>query len=113
MFKVTIRTLVADEEVSTRDVTMFKGFEELEPTRRLISINDGQWLVGITPPGFIGGEEVVVKLTEDQIRRFKRWLGGAGLIQDLLPELSDSEREKLITGLDDEAFAEACGPEEE
>jgi hypothetical protein len=82
---------------------------ELEPARRLISINDDQWLVGTTPPGFIGGEEVVVKLTGDQFRRYKQWLRGHGLIQDCLPELNDSDREKLITGLDDEGFAAVCG----
>jgi hypothetical protein len=92
---------------------MPKGFDHLEPTRRLISINDGQWLVGTTPPGFIGGEEAVVKLTGDQFRRYKQWLRGHGLIQDCLPDLSAGDREKLITGLDDEAFAEACGSEEE
>lgn len=92
---------------------MFKGFEDLQPTRRLLSINDGQWLVGTTPPKFIGGEEVVVKLTADQFRRYKQWLRGHGLIQECLPELKDSDREKLITGLDDEAFAEACRSEEE
>ena len=92
---------------------MFKGFEYLEPTRRLISINDAQWLVGITPPGFIGGEEVVVKLTGDQFRRYKQWLAGHGLIQQCLPDLGASDREKLITGLDDEAFTAACGPEQD
>ena len=92
---------------------MFKNFENLKPTRRLIEINNGQWLVGVTPPGFIGGEEVVIKLTGDQFRRYKQWLAGHGVIQQCLPELSNSDREKLITGLDDEAFAAACGPEED
>lgn len=80
----------------------------LKPVRRLISINEGQWLVGITPPDFIGGDEVTVKLTEDQFRRFLQWLDGRDLIQQCLPDLNVSEREKILSGLDDEAFAAAC-----
>jgi hypothetical protein len=66
------------------------------------------WEVRIKPPDFIGQREpVIVRLTEDQHTRMMKWLETGALIQDCLPDLSDSDREKLMTGLDDEQFAAA------
>lgn len=50
---------------------------------------------------------VTVILSADQFSRFNEWLEGGGIIQDLLPELSGDDREKLMSGLDAESFTAA------
>lgn len=52
---------------------------------------------------------VLVTLTRVQYARFKDWRGGRGMIQDMLPDLSVSEREMLMSGLDDASFKAAVG----
>jgi len=47
-------------------------------------------------------------VTQEQIAR---WEEGA-FIQDVMPELSDSEREFLISGMTDEEWTECWGEEE-
>ena len=84
------------------------------PTRTVHSAgDDGLIPLHVKPPAFIGGEGVTVHLTSDQYIRYCQWQDGDGLIQDLLPDLSDSQREALMTGMSGEDFAAACGPEDE
>ncbi|MEX0597671.1 MAG: hypothetical protein WD512_14355 [Candidatus Paceibacterota bacterium] len=43
--------------------------------------------------------ENVIKFSEKYFSPFVKWFGGDGTIQNLLPELSDEERELLISGM--------------
>jgi hypothetical protein len=38
-------------------------------------------------------------LTTDQTNRLQQWLQGEGMIQTMLPDLSDDQREILMTGI--------------
>lgn len=67
--------------------------------------------VTVTAPLFMETPTVQVILTPDQYERFQQWQRGEGLIQNLLPDLSPSDREKLMTGLDDDAFFKATREE--
>jgi hypothetical protein len=74
-------------------------------TPRRIEQTDNGFAVFVQPPAFAGSpptDEVRVDLTADQYRRFCLWLEGHGPIQKLLGDVSRSDREKLMTGLDDE-----------
>lgn len=78
-----------------------------------VSKNESGYLIKVTPPAFMGGMTVEVPLTEQQYAGYIAWKDGGKLIQDALPDLSPAQREMLITGLDDEAFKAACGPEDD
>jgi hypothetical protein len=77
---------------------------EFQPTHREVEQSDGSWIVYIKAPKFMGTPEVQVKLTADQFKRYLTWKQGPRMIQEALPEMSASEREKLMSGLDDENF---------
>lgn len=47
-----------------------------------------------------------VSLNMDQATRLNRWIAGEGLIQQMLPELSNDEREILMTGITPEQWDE-------
>jgi hypothetical protein len=46
-------------------------------------------------------------LSADQSRRYQQWREGGGRIQDLLEDLSDEQREMLLSGLTDDNFKRA------
>jgi hypothetical protein len=74
------------------------------PTRRVERHNSG-WRVFVKPPSFVGDlPEQHVDLNADQFVRFLKWHDGGGMVQDLLPDLTTSQREILISGLGDEEF---------
>ena len=54
-----------------------------------------------------------VVLEPEQYLPFVKWLRGEGMIQDLLPGLSVSDREILMSGLDDQSFAAATGGDDD
>ena len=73
-------------------------------TRRVEQV-DGGYVVFVKPPPIIGElPERHVVLTNDQYQRYLQWREKDGMIQELLPDLSDSQREILMTGLDDAIF---------
>jgi hypothetical protein len=78
----------------------------MKPNRREEAHPDGSVTVFVTPPEFMKKPEVSVKLTADQYRRYLEWREGRPMIQEALPELSVSEREKLMSGLGDDDFHE-------
>jgi hypothetical protein len=85
------------------------------PTRREETTKDGDVVykvIYIRPPHFFNLPEVSVRLTIDQYRRYEKWQSGNGLIQTLLPDLSVSEREMLMSGLGDQDFHKIAGSEE-
>jgi hypothetical protein len=72
----------------------------IQPTRKARLLDSGDWLVKVTAPEWSGFHESTIVLDADQFQRFKRWLQDGTLIQDALPDLSPSEREVLMTGID-------------
>ena len=85
---------------------------KLGPQRTSVRAADGIWTVTVTPPPWTTFAASTVRLTPDQHARYLTWLAGDALIQDALPDLSDAEREILITGIDDEQFSAAFGEDE-
>jgi len=74
------------------------------PIRRVIETDGHTVTVGVQPPKYLELPERRQTLTTDQYSRYCKWLARGGLIQELLPELTDSQRETLMTGLGDENF---------
>lgn len=73
---------------------------------------DGRVKVTVTPPlwsGFKRGASLI--LTADQFARYERWRTTGGYIQNLLPELSDGEREILLSGIQPNDWDKAFGDE--
>lgn len=85
------------------------------PTRKLEQRSDGTGFVDITPPAWSGfsNKTVRVELTAPQVVRYLEWLKTGKLIQQALPDLSVIEREKLLSGLDDEEFHKLAGDDDE
>ena len=83
------------------------------PSRRVEKTDDG-YVIHVRPPSTIGDyPEVSVMLTESQYERYQWWRRGK-LIQEALPDLSDDQREMLMTGLRDADFHRiAHDPEED
>ena len=71
----------------------------MQPTRRVERTYEGDMLIFVKPPEFTHLPEVVVKLTQAQYRKYRKWRKGEGVIQEMLPELSADEREMLMTGI--------------
>lgn len=84
----------------------------LGPRRQLRAEPDGGATVFVTPPDFMGGKTVSVRLTAEQRDGFDRWRAGTA-IQDALPDLSAEDREKLMSGLDQDAWDRAMGDDED
>lgn len=79
------------------------------PTREAVKVPEGSlWEIRVTAPAFMNTPTQRILLTSEQYERYLKWQEGPGLIQDCLPDLSDSEREILMTGLNDEDFDEAA-----
>jgi hypothetical protein len=76
------------------------------PKRREVEHPDGTVSVFVWAP--TEPAEVETKLTADQYRRYRRWREGGVMIDRILPDLSASDREKLMSGLDDDAFTRAA-----
>ena len=83
------------------------------PTYKEKRLEDGTWLITVTPPTFMATKSQQVHLTVDQYKRFKQWLDGGVVIQNALSDLSPSQREILLTGLGDEDFHRLVADEEE
>jgi hypothetical protein len=84
-----------------------------KPKREATQLPDGSWLVKVTPPSFMSLPGSKLTLTEDQYERYVAWQENGNLIQNMLPELSDDDREILLTGLGPQEFADACEDDEE
>jgi hypothetical protein len=78
--------------------------EDMEPTRRVERSPSG-YVVYVQPPLWMELPEVSVFLTPEQYERYMKWLiNSQDMIQNLLPDLSDDEREMLISGIGSEDF---------
>lgn len=58
------------------------------------------------------GYSAQVFFTPEQFERFKLWYSGGALIQDALYDLTDNEREIILTGMDEETW-NATFPQED
>lgn len=76
---------------------------------RRVEKSGEDFIVYVMPPAFFEQTEVAVHLTADQYKRYVLWRQGAGLIQDMLDDVDDDDREKLLTGLTNENFKKATG----
>ena len=77
------------------------------PSRRIQQNPDGSYIIFVKPPAMVGDlPEQAIPLTESQYEGYKKWRDEGWMIQDALPDLSPSNREKLMTGLADEEFHE-------
>ena len=83
------------------------------PQRTSVRGADEVWTVTVTPPPWTEFTASTVRLTDEQHARYQTWMAGDVLIQDALPDLSDAEREILITGIDDEQSSAAFGDKDE
>jgi len=76
----------------------------LGPKREIATQADGSVVIYVTPPAFMRLPRVSVALTAEQYSRYVEWRMGHGFIQELLPELTATEREKLMSGIGDDDF---------
>jgi len=74
------------------------------PIRRVVRTTGTHVVIGVQPPKFLELPEQTLSLTTEQYKRYCMWLARGGLIQTTFPELSDSEREIIQTGLGDADF---------
>ena len=65
------------------------------------------WDITVTPPSFSGFSPSTISLTQEQHDRYKLWLSSGVLIQTALPELTDAQREVLISGISEDEFEDA------
>jgi hypothetical protein len=72
-----------------------------EVGRAAVRMKNGKWLVTVTPPQASGFEASKILLEGDQYWRYLQWLekNNGILLQEALPELSNAEREILLTGI--------------
>jgi len=83
------------------------------PKRELTALGDGMYLLKVTPPSWSHFSPSTIRLTEDQVKRYERWLTDDTLIQDAFPELSLDQREILLSGIGPGEFSEAFKDNEE
>ena len=93
-----------------RPIDRIPGFG---PTRGVRRESDDSFTVTVKPPAFMNLPQVEVHLTRLQYLNYLKWLNGDAMIQELLPELSASDREKLMSGLGDEDFHRMAGGEDD
>jgi hypothetical protein len=70
-----------------------------EPERSARELPGGNWLVKVTPAAIARAPAQELELTAEQFHRYCLWCEGRGLIQELLPDLTNAQREILQTGL--------------
>jgi hypothetical protein len=51
----------------------------------------------------------IVYLDQAEFDAFRRWQDGEGNIQELLPSLSDNDREMLLSGMTPQEWTRHCG----
>lgn len=75
------------------------------PTREALFNNDTQmWDITVTPPPWSGFSPSTVSITREQFLAYRLWLDTGVLIQNALPDLTDDEREILISGIKSAEF---------
>ena len=72
--------------------------DEMRSSRTAVE-DRGGWLVAGYAPDFMHLQPQSIWLTNDQYARYCEWQSGPLLIQEALPDLSDDEREILMSGI--------------
>lgn len=86
---------------------MIALIEGTQPKREEFPNPDGSVVVQVTQAMLFapeGAKPARVYLTKSEYKAYREWLEKGGLLQYLLPTLSDSQREMLLTGICDEEF---------
>jgi hypothetical protein len=69
------------------------------PRREVLKTSKGTYLITVIPPDWTRiTESKSIELTPEQYDRYLAWDEGGLLIQDALPDLTNDQREILITG---------------
>jgi hypothetical protein len=69
------------------------------PTREVLKTSHGTFIITVIPPDWTGIKEgKSIELFPDQYERYLEWKDGRILIQNALPDLTDEQREILISG---------------
>jgi len=84
----------------------------MQPRRRVIETTGTHVIIGVEPPLFLGLPEQRLALTTEQYARYCIWLARGGMVQDLFPELSVSQREIILSGLGNDDFHRLAGGDE-
>jgi hypothetical protein len=87
----------------------------LGPKRVLSRNEDGTFTLKVSPPAWAGFDpdySSSIVLTEDQVKRFCEWQDTGILIQNAFPELTASQREIILSGIEDKDF-QKLAPEDE
>ena len=83
------------------------------PKHEAHELPDGAVMVSVTPPRFMKLPTQSILLSADQYKRYLRWRRNEGLIQELLHDLDDDQREILMTGIGPADFAKMFPAEDE
>ncbi len=83
------------------------------PKRTLVENADGSSTLTVTPPEFLGYRGATIKLNADQTRRYKKnYIEGKELAQKVFPDLSPSQREIIMSGINQDEWDEVTKEEE-
>jgi hypothetical protein len=72
------------------------------PKRELTDNGDGTFTLTVTVPNWAlnkPGTSTTIILTSEQADKFNEWKSGTRLIQDVFPELTQDQREIIVTGV--------------
>lgn len=77
------------------------------PTYTQTNLSDGWVRIKVTPPAWAKvGDGTSIDLTAGQFERFQEWKRTGRKIQDILPDLTDDQREVLLSGISPEKWTE-------
>jgi hypothetical protein len=82
------------------------------PERQHERLPDGSYRVTVTPPKWSGFGASSLRLEGHQFDRYQHWLHDGGLIQQHLPDLSNEDREVLLSGIGPEEWDREFGDDE-
>lgn len=71
----------------------------IQPQRTIRDLGDGKFELLVEPPAWTGFKSSKLILTEQQKKKLIGWLEHGGLIQEIFPELSSSDREIIVSGV--------------
>jgi hypothetical protein len=91
---IVCRGDIRSQEEKMNVVDQIPGFAP----KREVAVEGVNYRITVTPPDWVGAKGQSILLTPDQYSRYEKWLHSNYLIQDVLPDLTDEEREILING---------------
>jgi hypothetical protein len=79
------------------------------PKRLETVMDSGEVVITVIPPAWTSFKATNITLNPDQFRRYKEWLATSELIQNKLPELTNAEREVLLSGISEDQWDREFG----